>query len=99
MQDDYVEQIYLTLIGAYVPGAGIPGVENAFADGEPCLELYCTAYDAYQRLCDRLGVVDEDDDVEIIFDSFLSLCKILGTKMYHYGQQLQKGPISAGRQI
>ena len=93
MHKDYAEYVYSTLIGTYVPGAGASGVENAFADGQPCQELYSKAYDAYQRLCDRLGVIDEDDDVEVIFDAFLSMCKILGIKMYHYGQQSPTGPV------
>ena len=93
MHKDYAEYVYNTLIGAYVPGAGAKGIENAFADGQPCLELYSEAYDAYQRLCDRLGVMDEDDDVEVIFDAFLSMCKILGIKMYHYGQLSQNDPV------
>lgn len=88
MHQDYAEHIYYTLIGAYVPGFGAPGVENAFDDGTECLVLYNNAYDAYQRLCARLGTTDEDDDVEIIFQSLLSISKILGEKMFHYGQKL-----------
>ena len=87
MNQNYAEHVYLTLIGAYLPGYGAPGVENAFAEGAYCAELYANAYDAYQRLCDRLGVVDEDDDVEIIFQSLLLMSRILGTKMFHYGQR------------
>lgn len=87
MQQDYAEYVYHTLIGAYIPGLGAPGIENAFADGAPCMELYSNAYNAYQRLCDRLGVVDEDDDVEIIFQSLLLISKNLGIKMFRYGQQ------------
>lgn len=47
--------------------------------------LLVQAFDAYQRLCDRLGVIDEDEDVQIIFDSLSDICKILSLKMYRYG--------------
>ncbi|MBE6959726.1 MAG: hypothetical protein E7448_03260 [Ruminococcaceae bacterium] len=87
MHENYAEYVYYTLIGAYIPGCGAPGIENAFADGEPCSELYNNAYDAYQRICDRLGVEDEDDDVEIIFQSLLMISQTLGLKMFHYGQK------------
>ena len=90
MQENYAKHVYYTLIDAYIPGHGAPGVENAFAEGQPCLELYNNAHDAYQRLCDRLGVEDEDDDVEIIFQSLLMLSEILGLKMFHYGQIASK---------
>ena len=85
MKEDFVNSVYNTLNGVYLPGRGVPGVENAFAEGKPCMELYYDAYDAYQRLCNRLGVVDEDKDVEIIFHSFMEISRVLGTKMYHYG--------------
>ena len=38
--------------------------------------------DAYARLRDRLGVVDEDSDVEIIIDSLLTIQRELCLKMF-----------------
>ena len=90
MPEQFDEQVYNTLNGLYLPGWNIPGVENAFAEGTECMQLYIKASDAYERLCDKLGGVDEDRDVEIIFNSFLSICKILGLKMYHYGYLFTK---------
>ena len=49
---------------------------------------YSNASDAYMRLCQRLGVEDEDEDVEIIFDSFMNITKILCLKMFFYGSTL-----------
>ena len=66
MKENKAKSIYDSLIGTYIPSAAAPGIDNAFAPGQPCMVLYEQAYDAYQRLCDRLGVVDEDDDVETI---------------------------------
>ena len=37
---------------------------------------------AYERLRDRLGVVNEADDVEIIIDSLLSIQRELCVKMF-----------------
>ena len=85
MKRSRAEEVYRTLCGLYSKGLGIPGVENAYAPGEQCMILYGEAYDAYQRICDKLGVVDEDPDMEIIFNNFLEIEEIMGIKMYHYG--------------
>ena len=45
------------------------------------------AYDAYQRICERLGVVDEDNDVEDIFYAFSEINKTMCIKMFQYGAQ------------
>ena len=82
---DFCKEVYMTLNGQYCPGQGVPGVENAFETGEPCEALYASAYAAYQRICDRLGVRDEDADLETIFQSFLEINHILCIKMFHYG--------------
>ena len=37
---------------------------------------------AYARVCDRLGVVDEDEDVEVIIESLLSIQRILCMEMF-----------------
>ena len=86
MQTSFAEQVYSTLNGEYVPGHGISGVDNAFAEGAICTKWYADAYDAYQRLCDRLGVIDEDPDVEIIFRSFMEIGRTMGIQMFYYGQ-------------
>ena len=58
------EEVYFTLLGeACEP---VSGVENAFADGSVCDRCYSEMLDAYERLRDRLGVAEEDADVEII---------------------------------
>lgn len=88
MHESFPEQVYNTLNGFYRPEWNIPGVENAFQEGKPCMQLYSAARDAYSRLCDRLGVIDEDEDVEIIFDSFMQITKILSLKMFYYGSTL-----------
>jgi len=85
MQNSFCEDVYWTLNDFYLPEYAVPEVENAFANGAPCSELYKSALDAYQRICDRLHIKDFDSDLEIIFDSFLEMNKIIGIKMYEYG--------------
>lgn len=85
MSSDFALLVYNTLNGLYRPDCGVLGVENAFAESTPCTNLYSQAFDAYQRLCDRLGVIDEDEDVQIIFDSLSDICKIMSLEMYRYG--------------
>lgn len=78
MKESFAEQVYLTLSGLYISSFNIPGVENAFADGELCQKLYFDARDAYTRICERFGEEDgEDDDVEMIFHNFLRITQIL----------------------
>ena len=88
MEEPFDEQVYNTLNGLNLPQWCVPGVVNAFANDQPCMQLYSEARDAYNRLCDRLGVKDEDEDIEIIFNSFLDMNKILCLKMFHYGATL-----------
>ncbi len=90
MSFDFAELVYGTLNGLYAPGYGVSGVENAFAENKPCMNLYHQAFDAYQRLCDRLGVIDEDDDIEITYNSFSEICRIMALHMYHYGVSFSK---------
>ena len=85
MDDQFVKEVFDTLNGQYGDADGVPGVENAFTQGGRCLQLYGDALDAYERLCNRLGQKDDDEDVEIIFNAFLDIIEIMSTKMYHYG--------------
>lgn len=85
-----IEDIYMTLCGEIEEANAVPGVENAYADGSQCDRLYTDIYQAYQRLCQRLGVEDEDADVEIIIDSLCRIQEILCEKMFHYGATITK---------
>ena len=80
-----IEEIYDTLFGVMEAEAGMAGVENAFARGTPCERWYKEMGDAYLRLCDRLGVEDEDEDVEVIVNSLLAISRELGLQLFEYG--------------
>ena len=63
----------------------MPGVENAFAQGTKCAGYYREIWDAYARLRDRLGVKDEDTDIEMMIYAFEEVQQELCYRMYHYG--------------
>ena len=88
MLDRLEEMVYLTLIGEVSGTFRIPGVENAYAEGSECDRLYNELCDAYDRLRDRLGIRDEDPDVDVIIGNLLSIQHTLCLKMYHYGRTL-----------
>ena len=80
-----VDDIYASVLGDLIQP--VEGVEDAFAPGSPCDLLYNDAVMARERLCRRLGV-EEDDDLELIFDSFCDIMTHLCKVMYRYGAEL-----------
>lgn len=87
MDDGFVELVYQSLWGQLQEDYHISGVENAFAEGSKCSELYEEMLRAYERLCSRLGKTDEDADVEIIINSLLEIEEETSCLMYRYGAQ------------
>ena len=87
MNTEQIEAIYNTLIGVTVKEARVPEIENAFAMGSDCERWYAEMGEAYLRLCDRLGVEDEDHDVEIIIRSLLAIGEKLSFYMFRYGME------------
>lgn len=85
MEARFAEDVYYSLLGHMEKGFEIPGVENKFTLGKPCLQRYSDMLDAYERLCDRLGVAEEDEDVEVIINALLDNQKDLCLSMFHYG--------------
>lgn len=83
MREPLAEDVYDTLLGEMEEWARIPGVENEFAEGKRCAELYERMYEAKLRLYERLG--EEDKDIDCIVDAFMELCREVGCKMYEYG--------------
>ena len=89
MVEELRERVYYSLLGQYEKGYELPGIENLFATEGECAMLYGAVLDAYGRLCGRLGVVDEDADVEIIISNLLDIQKKLCLKMFDYGQRFK----------
>lgn len=59
-------------------------VANEFERGKFCEIAYEKVYNANRRLCQRLGV-EEDEDIESIINNLLCISKYLCFKMYDYG--------------
>lgn len=85
MPNNKMEWAYETMACHVVKEYRMPGVEDAFEDGCYCMERYKDAMDAYERLRERLGVTDEDMDVECIINAFEDIQQELCYRMYRYG--------------
>ena len=77
------------LEGEFFSGSSKMVVEDEFAEGKECSQLYERAYLAKQSLCRRLGE-DEDKDLEILISSMENIAKLLSMKMYEYGKKEQR---------
>lgn len=97
MEQDLTEWAYQSMACGLMEDYRMPGVENAFAEGSYCLQRYGDMRDAYDRLCDRLGVVDEDQDVEDIINAFMDIQEELCRRMYRYGAQFGMGDSAHGK--
>ena len=90
MKTELWEQVYESLTCHVLEPWRMPGVTNAFADGTYCMEQYREMRYAYDRLCHRLGVVDEDMDVECIIQCYMEIQRELCRLMFGYGQHFSK---------
>ena len=88
MDSTQVEDVYYTLIGEMEDAFCVPGVENLFFEGSECEIAYDEMLAAYRRLRGRLGVSDEDADVETIINSLLKIQRLVATKMFEYGRKM-----------
>ena len=85
--EENYELVYLTLWGELRKEWQVPGVPIAFGSNTYCDKLYAEMLDAYERLRDRLDVVDEDDDVEVIIDSLLHIERYMSEQMFYLGMR------------
>ena len=80
------EQVYETLMHMVTEENELPWVTPIFVQGNPCHDNYCQMHRAYERLRDRLGITDEDPDVEEMIDCLLEYARLLGLEMFRCGQ-------------
>lgn len=80
------EVIYGTLMGSLQEPYSMPGVTCIFTEAK-IVKLYKQISDAYARLCLRLGVGEEDDDVEDILSAVMDIEEQIAYRMYRYGAQ------------
>lgn len=69
----------------------MPGVEDAFTLGSYCEERYREIWEAYGRIRERLGVEDEDEDMEQVIRAFEDVQQELCLRMYRYGAAFGTG--------
>ena len=81
------EYVYHTLLGEAEEGFCVPGVENLFEEGSVCDCAYEQMLDAYARLRERLGIENEDADVEQIINALRTIERTVSMKMFEYGVQ------------
>ena len=87
MKTELWEQVYESMTCHVLEEYRIPGVEDAFGDNTFCMKKYRQMRDAYDRLCERLGVEDEDADVECIIQCYMEIQRELCKRMFLYGQE------------
>lgn len=80
---DLAEDVYDSMLGERI--SPIPGVPNAFAEGADCAGWNSEIMEAYERLRIRLGIMDEDEDLEAIVDCFLLIQRRLCINMFRMG--------------
>ena len=61
-------------------------VTNEFEEGMYCDRAYNEVYHANRRVCERLDLEEDDDDVECIISNLLGIAKHISMKMYDYGE-------------
>ena len=88
MKDKQIENIYYTLIGQMQEEFCVPGIENLFVDGSECDLAYHEMLEAYERLKNRLGIQNEDADIEIIINSLFKIQRLVAFKMFEYGKKM-----------
>lgn len=91
MQSALARRVYEQVCVGVLPEFQLPGVAFAFGPGSFCLQKYAQVLEAYTRLCERLGVTDEDEDVECIISSLLDIQEALCCQMFLYGAQFEHG--------
>lgn len=64
-------------------------VKNEFEEGSRCERLMEDVSRASHRICQRLGV-EEDQDLSLIVTSLMQMGEYLGMKMYDYGVMMTK---------
>lgn len=87
---DFAEEVYQSLLGMAVDEYKLEWVDNAFSPGSVCEQNDAAMLNAYERLCYRLGVPEEDADVEIIINALLDNQRELCLKMFACGRRYER---------
>ncbi len=86
-------EIYETMLGLLEPEAQVPNVDDAFGKDSVCAREYEEMRQAYERLCNRFGITDEDEDLNAIVSHMENIQKDLCYRMYYLGKVFFSTPI------
>ena len=90
MEEEQIDDIYLTMLGQLCHGPYVGKIENLYRDGGPGDVLYGEVYDTKNRLVRKLGGLDEDEDVEYIINTMMKIAQIEAYEMFRCGWRLAK---------
>lgn len=91
--DSLVEQVYYSAIGMAVEESRVPSVIDQYGPQGKCHGLYNQMRDAYERVCARLGVDEEDSDLDQIVDLMEDISKEVAFEMFRCGAMFQNSNI------
>ena len=80
------DEIYESMLGLLVEEYALPDVDNAFVQGGYCDRQYARMRDAYERICQRLGVT-EDKDLDIMVEAMEKIQRELCRRIFHYAKE------------
>ena len=87
MDRKLLDDIYRSLVGFYIPEAAVPGVPDLFAPGSFCDREYAKMRDAYGRVCARLGVDVDDEDLICMVEAMEAIQERLCKEMFLLGME------------
>lgn len=91
------EMIYNIINGFYDENTAVlpetVKLEEVFAPGSECGILADRIFEMKQSICTKLGV-EEDAELEMIFDDMEKIMKIVSLKMYEYGKVCREKDIN-----
>ena len=79
------EAVYRTLMDELLKEQCVPGVESMFREGSKCDLLYQEMRRAYDRLLARLGLCEDDADIETIICSLTAVHELVALRMFEIG--------------
>ena len=87
---DIAEQVYETLLNTLDADYMLPWVDPVFVPENPCYKAYSDMHQIYEKIRIRLGVTDEDLDIEKMIDCLLLHGRLLALEMFRYGILYEK---------
>lgn len=88
--NQFAERVFDTANGLLVEEACVKDVKNLFISDTVCAKLYREMAMSRERLAERTGLEEDDENIEGIISPLLEINRIVGIKMFEYGLELAK---------